>query len=50
VKLNREKFAKVAGLMGSEHAGERATAAMMAEEMLRAAGMTWGGHHRRAAR
>ena len=35
------KFAKVCGLLGSDHDGERSTAAYQATKILRANGMTW---------
>lgn len=37
-----DKLRKICGLLGSEHAGERASAALKATSMLREAGMTWG--------
>lgn len=36
-----DKFHKIAGLLGSEHAGERASAALKATAILRAAGKSW---------
>ena len=39
--LDAEKLIKIAGLLGSEHAGERANAAWAASEMLKAAGYGW---------
>lgn len=36
------RFKKVCGLLGSEHDGERAAAALKATEILKAAGMNWG--------
>ena len=36
-----EKLARIAGMLGSEHEGERATAAQMASDMLKAMGLTW---------
>jgi hypothetical protein len=35
------RFRKVAGLLGSAHAGERAAAALKATEMLRTVGLSW---------
>ena len=35
------RFIKVCGMLASDHEGERASAAMLASRMLRAAGMTW---------
>jgi hypothetical protein len=40
--LDREKLAKVLGLMGSRHDGEVIAAARQAERIRRDAGMTWG--------
>jgi hypothetical protein len=37
----RARLAKLAGLMASPHAGERAVAALKASEFLTALGMTW---------
>lgn len=37
----RERLAKLCGLLGSEHAGERAAAAQKATELLAANKMTW---------
>ena len=34
-------FRKVAGMLGSDHAGERAAAALKATAILKAAGKTW---------
>jgi hypothetical protein len=34
-------LAKVCGMLGSEHAGERAAAALKADQMVRGAGFTW---------
>lgn len=39
--FDRKKFLGVLGLLGSNFAGERATAAEMATSMLSAAGLTW---------
>jgi len=36
-----ERLARIAGMLGSEHEGERATAAQMASDMLKAMGLTW---------
>jgi len=36
-----ERLARIAGMLGSEHEGERATAARMASAMLKAMGLTW---------
>jgi hypothetical protein len=35
------KLVKVLGMLGSDHMGERATAADMASRMLKEAGLTW---------
>lgn len=43
MSLDAARFAKICGLLGSDHDGERAVAARKATEMLRAAGMTWQG-------
>lgn len=40
--MDVERFRKVCGLLGSEHDGERAAAAVKATEMLKAAGKSWG--------
>jgi len=40
-KLDRVKFAKICEMMTSSHEGERLSATARANEMLRAAGMTW---------
>lgn len=37
-----DKLRKIAGMLGSEHAGERAAAALKATAMLKAAGVSWG--------
>lgn len=37
-----DKLRKIAGMLGSEHAGERAAAALKGTALLKAAGMTWG--------
>ena len=39
--LDREKLAKVLAMAGSQHDGERANAAALADRMVRAAGLTW---------
>lgn len=36
-----DRLAKILGLLGSDYEGERATAAHMADRMVRAAGLTW---------
>ena len=36
-----ERLARIAGMLGSAHEGERATAAQMASAMLKAMGLTW---------
>lgn len=40
-KFNFQRFVNVCGMLGSEHAGERATAAAIAEAELRQASLTW---------
>ncbi len=53
----REKLSKILGMLGSDHAGERASAGAAANRMVRDAGLTWPdvigrtdvggeGHHR----
>jgi len=37
-----ERLARIAGMLGSAHEGERATAAQMASVMLKEMGLTWG--------
>jgi hypothetical protein len=37
-----ERLAKLCGLLGSDHAGERSTAAAKADALLRAHGLMWG--------
>lgn len=37
----REKLAAVLGMLGSDHAGERAAAALIAARIAREAGLTW---------
>lgn len=39
--FNREKLAKVLAMAGSQHDGERANAAALADRMVKAAGLTW---------
>lgn len=39
--LDIARLAKFCGMLGSEHDGERASAAAMATNLLRGAGMTW---------
>lgn len=36
-----ERFRRILGMLGSEHVGERAAAALKCTEMLKAAGLTW---------
>jgi hypothetical protein len=36
-----ERLAKPCGMFGSDHVGERATAAQMANKLVRARGLTW---------
>lgn len=36
-----ERFRRLAGMLGSEHVGERAAAALKCTELLKAAGLTW---------
>jgi hypothetical protein len=36
-----ERLAKLCGMFGSDHDGERASAAAMADEIVRAHGLTW---------
>jgi hypothetical protein len=38
---DRAKLAKLLGLLGSDHAGERDAAALAAHRMVRARGLTW---------
>lgn len=40
--MDVERFRKVLGMLGSNHDGERAAAALKASEMLKAAGKSWG--------
>jgi hypothetical protein len=37
----RLRLAKLCGMLGSAHAGERAAAALKADQLVRAAGQTW---------
>jgi hypothetical protein len=39
--LNRERLAKLLGMLGSEHDGEVITAARRADELVRRGGLTW---------
>lgn len=39
--LDRERLAKLCGLFGSDHAGERANAAACADRLVRQAGLRW---------
>jgi hypothetical protein len=39
--LDRTRLARVLGMLGSEFAGERAAAAKLADELVRASGSTW---------
>lgn len=39
--LDRSKLSKLLGLLGSSHDGERAAAALKADQMVRRAGTTW---------
>ncbi len=40
-RTTADRLAKLCGLFGSDHDGERATAAAMADRLIRAAGLTW---------
>jgi hypothetical protein len=40
-QLDRERLAKLCGLFGSDHAGERANAAAVADRLVRQAGLRW---------
>ena len=40
-RTDRDKLAKIAGLLGSDHPAERAVAAMKATELLEGLGATW---------
>ncbi len=37
-----DKLARICGMFGSDHDGERAAAAALADRLVRQAGMTWG--------
>ena len=39
--MDVDRFRKVCGMLGSDHAGERSAAALKATAMLKDAGMTW---------
>jgi hypothetical protein len=39
--LDRERLAKLCGMFGSDHAGERANAAAAADRLIREAGLRW---------
>lgn len=39
--LTADRLAKILGLCGSAHAGERAAAAKMADDLVRGLGLTW---------
>jgi len=39
--IDRDRLAKLLGMCGSHHEGERANAARMASDMVREAGLTW---------
>ena len=39
--LDRERLAKLLGMLGSEHDGEVVTAARRADALVRTAGLTW---------
>lgn len=40
-RLDIERFGKIVGLFGSEHAGERAQAAATADRLIKSSGMSW---------
>jgi hypothetical protein len=40
-ELDRGRLARILGMCGSDHAGERAAAAQQADKLIRSAGMTW---------
>jgi len=40
-RIDLDRLAKFCGLFGSDHDGERAAAALKADRMVRAAGLTW---------
>jgi hypothetical protein len=39
--LDRDRLAKICGLFSSAHDGERAAAALLADQLVRTAGLTW---------
>jgi len=39
--IDRRRLARILGMLGSEHAGERASAALQAEAFRKRHGMTW---------
>ena len=39
--LDQQKLAKLCGLFGSDHIGERAAAAQMADRLVKASGLSW---------
>jgi hypothetical protein len=39
--LDRDRLAKLCGMFGSDHAGERANAAAAADKLIREAGLRW---------
>ena len=41
VSADRAKLARILGMMGSDHVGERAAAALKASDLLRQRGLTW---------
>jgi hypothetical protein len=47
--IPRDRLQKLCGLFGSQHDGERAAAAALADKLVRAAGLTWGDVIRRPA-
>ena len=40
-KQEAERLVRICGMLGSNHIGERASAATMADELVRKAGLTW---------
>jgi hypothetical protein len=40
-ELDRDRLARVLGMLGSDHAGERANAAAAADRLVRGNGLTW---------
>lgn len=40
-RADRDRLAKIAGMLGSAHEGERAAAALKATELLQSLGLTW---------